>query len=376
MRTMFRSLSTVAAVAMLATACSAAPDTASTEDPSPDTTAPTEASTTDTPAALRACQVTDTGGVDDRSFNQTAYDGILQAESELGVDGAVLESTSDADYAPNIAQFISDGCDIIVTVGFLLDGATQDAAKANPDQDFAIIDVDFAEFDADGSYVGDIVYDNVRELNFATDQAAFLAGYVAAATSETGKVGTYGGIPIPPVTIFMNGFLAGVRYHNQETGSSVEVLGWDGTDGSFTGNFESQDDGRNLTDQLIASGADVIMPVAGPVGLGTIAAVEDANDTGSSVSVIWVDTDGRVTVPQSADVFLTSVQKNMDIAVLESVRLKVDGMFEGGPYVGTLANEGVGITTDSLDGDLASKIAELTAGIIAGEISVLPADYS
>ncbi len=374
MQKLFRTFSAVAAVALLATACADAPDDTSTDAPV-ETDAATDEDETEA-AAFRACQVTDTGGVDDRSFNQTAYAGITQAEGELGVDGAVLESTTDADYAPNIASFISDGCDLIVTVGFLLEGATKDAAVANPEQDFAIIDVDFAEFDADGNFVQDLVFDNVRELNFATDQAAFLAGYVAAATTTSGKVGTYGGLQIPPVTIFMDGFLAGVRYHNQENGTTVEVLGWDGTDGSFTGNFESQDDGRNLTDQLIASGADIILPVAGPVGLGTVAAVEDANAGGSDVKVIWVDTDGRVSVPNSADVFLTSVQKNMDIAVYESVELKFNGAFEGGPYVGTLENGGVGIPTDGLPEELIAALDALKTGIIGGEISVKPADYS
>ncbi len=130
---------------------------------------------------------------------------------------------------------LEEGCDLIVTVGFLLGADTAIAAEANPDQKFAIID--FAYFDEDGNK---IPYDNVVELNFATDQAAFLAGYVAAGTTQTGIVGTFGGIPIPPVTVFMDGFWYGVDYYNQENGTDVQVLGWDPAtqEGLFTGNFE------------------------------------------------------------------------------------------------------------------------------------------
>src|SRR5690606_4324104 len=147
-------------------------------------------------------------GVDDRSFNQTAYKGVTDAADELGFEPAVLESQSEADFAPNIQSFIDQGCDLIVTVGFLLGGATADAADANPDQNFAIVDYDFSTAAGDAADE----YDNIKELTFATDQAAFLAGYVAAGTTETGTVGTYGGINIPTVTIFMKGFQLGIEY--------------------------------------------------------------------------------------------------------------------------------------------------------------------
>ena len=126
--------------------------------------------------AVVACQVTDTGGVDDRSFNQTANEGLVRAEDELGVEGKVLESSSEADFEPNLKAFVDQGCDLIIPVGFLLDSATQDSAKDNPDQKYAIVDVDF--FDTDAGE--DISFDNVRELTFKTDEAAFLAGYLAA----------------------------------------------------------------------------------------------------------------------------------------------------------------------------------------------------
>ena len=211
-----------------------------------------------------ACQVTDTGGVDDRSFNQTAYKGVEDAADELGFDPQFLESQSEADFAPNIQALIDQGCTLVVTVGFLLGDATATAAEENPDQLFAIVDNDLFDTEAEE----DRNFDNVAELVFSTDQAAFLAGYVAAAMSETGTVGTYGGINIPTVNIFMKGFELGIDQYNTDNGTAVQLIGWSNAenDGLFTGDFEDEAKGRANTESLIDQGADVIMPVAGPVG--------------------------------------------------------------------------------------------------------------
>ena len=236
--------------------------------------------------------VTDTGGVDDDSFNELGFAGITQAEDELGIEGAVLESTSDADFDPNIQTFLDQGCDLIVTVGFLLGDATAAAAEANPDQNFAIIDFDFFDLDAGE----DVTFDNVRELTYSTDEAAFLAGYLAAGMTETGKIGTYGGINIPTVTIFMKGLEAGIEYYNEQKGTDVDLVGWDtaADDGLFTGDFNDQTKGRQTTEQLLDEGADIILPVAGPVGLGSVEAIRAR---GNTAKMIWVDTDGCVSVP-------------------------------------------------------------------------------
>jgi basic membrane protein A len=321
-----------------------------------------------------ACQVTDTGGVDDRSFNQTAYAGLEQAGESIGFEPEVLESQSEADFEGHIQTFIDQGCDLIVTVGFLLGDATAAAAEANPDQNFAIVDNDF--FDAEAEE--DISYDNVRELTFATDEAAFLAGYVAAATTETGTVGTYGGINIPTVTIFMDGFQAGIEYYNEETGENVELAGWDAANpdgGLFTGDFETQSLGRDATEQLIDQGADIIMPVAGPVGQGSIEAIRAG---GGNERLIWVDTDGCTQLPDDCDLFLTSVMKNMDVAVHDVTVAAAEGDFEGGLYTGTLENEGVGIAgfnefEDEVPDEVKQTVEDLQEQIIAGEIETMPA---
>lgn len=354
-----------------------------------DTTDTTEADTSDTTEAsddtvaeggaadesgLAACQVTDAGGIDDKSFNETAFAGLQRAESDLGVSIDFLESQDATDFAPNIQSFLDQGCDLIFTVGFLLAADTADAAVDNPDQLFAIIDDGPAPFepwaDADGELRSD--YANVRALNFATDEAGFLAGYLAAGMTETGVIGTFGGINIPPVTIFMDGYLNGADYYNEQNGTGVRVLGWDGSEGLFTGDFESLDNGRSFGQSLINEGADIILPVAGPVGLGTAAVAQEVG----GVSIIGVDADQFEAAPDFGDVFLTSILKKMDNAVFDTVQGLVDG---GGlvdnAYVGTLANDGVGLASfhdfeDAVPQELKDELEAIRLGIIDGSIDV------
>ncbi len=310
---------------------------------------------------FKACQITDTGGIDDRSFNQTVWDGFLRAQDELDVEVKYLESTSESDYDPNIQAFIDEGCDVIVTVGFLLGDATEDFAIANPDQAFGIID-----------YAYDTSYDNLLGMVFDTDQAAFLAGYTAAGMTETGTVGTWGGINIPPVSIFMDGFLAGVNHYNEVNGTDVDVLGWDGSDGVFTGSFDSQDLGNSATADMLQNGADIILPVAGPAGLGAATAIQDF---GSGL-MIWVDTDGYFST-DFGSITLTSVEKKMDNATFDLIRSVIEGDFSGGLYVGTLDNGGVGISPfhdfeDAVPDALKAELDALRTAIIAGEITTTP----
>lgn len=349
---MYSLLAIVVLAGMLLAACQPAAPAAT---PTPEEPAP---------AAVKACQVTDTGGIDDRSFNATAWKGVEDAEAQLGVEGRVLESQQQADYERNINAFIEEECDLIITVGFLLGEATADAAQLNPDQNFSIVD-----------FAYDPSIDNILGLVFATEEAAFLAGYVAAGTTQTGRVGTFGGIQIPPVTVFMDGFAMGVQLYNERHGTNVEVLGWDPATqtGLFTGNFESLDDGRTMGETLMEEGADIIMPVAGPVGLGTAAAAQERGN----VYIVGVDTDWTVSSPEYTDIILTSVLKNMDVAVFEAIEDVVQGTFQGGLFVGTLTNNGVGIAPfHALEGmvpaELSAEVEEIRQSIIAGEIQVMP----
>ncbi len=313
--------------------------------------------------AIKACQVTDTGGIDDKSFNATAWKGVEDAVAELNVEGKFLESQQQSDYEKNLNAFIEEGCDLIIPVGFLLADATVAAAEANPDMLFSIIDVGWLEAP------------NIQGQAFQTDEAAFMAGYLAAGVSKTGKLGTFGGIQIPTVTIFMDGFALGAAHYNEIHGTSVEVLGWDfGTQtGLFTNNFESLEDGRLMGEQLMDEGVDIIMPVAGPVGLGTAAAVQERGDA----YIVGVDNDWAVVNEAYADITLTSVMKFMDVTTFNAIKSVVDGTFEAGLIMGTLENGGVGLAdyhelAGMVSADLQAEIDGLAAQIIAGEIATSP----
>jgi basic membrane protein A len=332
-----------------------------------ETEAPTEPPAVETEppvAAFKACQVTDVGGIDDKSFNATAWKGVQDAMAELGIEGKYLESQQQTDYEKNIKAFVDEGCNVIVTVGFLLGDATKAAAEANTELPFSIVD-----------YAYDPVIPNVLGQVFNTDEAAFLAGYLAAGVTKTGTVATFGGIQIPPVTVFMDGFYYGVMHYNEVHGTSVEVLGWDpvAQTGSFTGNFESKEDGRTLGLSFMDEGADIILPVAGPVGEGTAAAAKERGN----VWIIGVDADWYNTVPDFKDIILSSVLKNMDITTFESIKQVIAGTFEGGVIVGTLENGGVGLAPfhdleSMVSAELQAEIEQLKADIISGAVSVKP----
>ncbi len=360
MRRGYRVVALLALVAMVAAGCGKKPASSSA------------GGATNKNASFLACQVTDTGGVDDRSFNATSWKGMQDAQKDLGVQVKLLESTTANDYARNLQAFTQQKCGLIVTVGFLLGDATAASAKKNASEKYAIVDFAYAP--------KDVPNNNILGLTFSTDQAAFLAGYVAASMSKTHKLGTFGGINIPTVTIFMDGFWSGMKYYNKQNNASVQLLGWDPAkpkSGLFTGDFENQDNGKRVTETLLSQGADIIMPVAGPVGLGAAAAVKAA---GGDRHMVWVDTDGCISAAQYCSLFITSVQKHMDVAVEDSVKATVNSQFKGGTYVGTLANNGVGIAPfhdfdSQVPANVKSALDTIKQGIVNGSISVKPADY-
>ncbi len=353
MKKMMRMAAVAGAIALVTTACGSAPEEEEAAT-SPDAGAEQ--------ADFTACMVSDAGGIDDRSFNASAWRGLQDAESELGVTPKFVESKADTDYAPNINSLVQQDCGVIVTVGFLMGDATTEAATANVDERFAIVDSAPEE-----------PLDNLKPLLFDTAQAAYLAGYLAAGMTESGTVATFGGIPIPPVTVFMDGFVDGVAKYNEDKDGDVKVLGWDKDkqDGSFTGDFDDQNKGKQVTNNFIQNGADIIFPVAGPVGLGAAAAADQAGD----VSMIWVDSDGYETAPDYADLFITSVLKQIDAATFAVTEEALDGSFSNETYVGTLENEGVGLAPyhdyeDEVPDELKAEVDALKEQIISGEIVV------
>jgi basic membrane protein A len=309
--------------------------------------------------------VTDTGGIDDRSFNASAWAGLQAAkEAQSSVEPKYVASTAEADYEPNLRQFVTQKCNFILSVGGLMGDATKKVAAENTSQQFGIVD---------SSVEGAT---NVFPMQFATEQAAFLAGYVAAGYSKTGKVATYGGLKIPPVTVFMDGFADGVAHYNKIKSKNVKVIGWDKAkqNGTFAENFGDQNKGKTITNSQVSQGADVVMPVAGGTGLGT---ADVAKASGGKVSVIWVDQDGCKSAEQYCDVFLTTVVKNITDAVETAVADGASGKTLGSTpgYLGTLENSGVSIAPfnqfdSKVDAGLKAEVEKLKADIIAGTVKV------
>ena len=332
--------------------------------------------------AFKACVVTDTGGINDHSFNASAWLGMQNAaKSNSSITPSYLSSTSSSDYTPNINTFISEKCGIIVTVGFLMADATQAAAKAHPSQKFAIVD-----YPNNVSPFGTAGASNVDGLTYETNQDAFLGGYLAAAESTTHVVATYGGEDFSTVTIYMDGFVAGVRYYNKMHKAAVKVLGWTPTagnratgnfngKGTFVGSFTNATLAESITTGDFAAGADVVFPVAGGDGLGSVSAAEKA---GTGHWIEWVDTNGCTNDASACKWFLASVTKGVTTSVMNAVLSAANGTFTAGDYVGNLRNGGAAfiINSPTVTASLKGTIAMLTTGIEDGTISVNPNSYA
>jgi basic membrane protein A len=342
------SIAAVAAIALAACTSSDDESAASTTD-----TVSVEAGTT----TGSVCQLEDTFDV---NANRIALEGAERASDDFGLPVDVRTSTADGDGATNLQSFIDDDCSILAAVGVSLSNATAESARTNPDQQYATLD-----------FNDDEPLDNVMALKFNVAEPAFLAGYLAAGMTETGVVATYGAINISAVTAFMDGFVNGVAHYNNQTGASVQALGWDGTDGTFVDNFDDIEDGRSVAASFAQEGVDIIFPVAGRVGLGSAAFASEAG----RMRIIGVDTDLHDSNVENASVYLTSVLKHFDEAMYVAVeRIVVNGE-SGGAYLGTLENGGVGLApyhdqVDDVPDELKQGIEALTAEIIAGDVRV------
>ena len=318
-------------------------------------------------ATFKACAVSDAGGWDDKSFNESAYNGLKAAQDSLGIQINTAESSSDTDFVPNVEAMVSDGCTLIIGVGFNLEQAIHKSAEQNTDLHYALVDSSFT----DGQET--VTVENGRPLLFNTAEAAFLAGYAAAGMTKTGKVATFGGMKIPSVTVFMDGFVDGVDAYNKAKGTSVQVLGWDKAtqNGSFTQDFDNQTLGKEQAQQFISQGADIIMPVAGPVGLGAAAAAKADGNTW----IIGVDSDWYEANPDYSSIVLTSVMKEIGASVEQTIKDSVEGKFSSDPYVGTLANGGVSLAPfhdfdAKVSDELKADLAKLTEDIKTGKLVI------
>jgi basic membrane protein A len=337
----------------------AAPTAAPTEAPVM-TEAPTEAPVVTEAPKLKICNVNDMGGVDDKSFNATAWKGVLDAEEKYGVEGSFLESEQQTDYEKNINSYLAAGdCAIIIGIGYNISAATKAAAEANPTQNFGIIDDAY-----------DPVLPNVAASVYNIDQATYLLGYLAASQTKTGIIGTYLGMKFPSTANFSDGFYNGIMKYNEVHDANVKLIGWDPAkyEGLEVGNFSDVDKGKTITLGLLDEGADIIMPVAGPVGAGTLAAVKERG-----ALMVGVDTDWSVLYSEDSQYVLGSALKRMDFWLLNTVGTLVDGTFAGNTFVGTLENGGVAMAigvdfADKIDPTLKAELDQLQADIISGKI--------
>ncbi|MBE2183093.1 MAG: BMP family ABC transporter substrate-binding protein [Anaerolineae bacterium] len=302
------------------------------------------------------CLVTDVGRVNDGTFNQYAYEGMMRAAEEFDLDSTFIETQAQTDYASHLATCVADEYDVVVTVGFLIGDATHAAAAENPDTLFIGVDQFVAE--PLPNYVG---------LQFREDQGGFLAGALAALMTESGTVAGVYGIDIPPVVKFRNGYEQGVAFINAEDGTYVQALG------VYIDSFTAPDRGAAAAEQFMGEGADVIFGAGGPTGSGAIAFA-----AGEGAYVIGVDQDEFFTTfgggeAPGSEFLISSAVKRVDNGVFDMIAAAVNGEAfpEVGMHVLSVENDGVGFAPPhdaEVPEEVTARMEEILAGLVDGSI--------
>ncbi|KAA9008477.1 BMP family ABC transporter substrate-binding protein [Paenibacillus spiritus] len=305
------------------------------------------------PAAsdVKVGMVTDVGGVNDKSFNQSAWEALQALEKEKGVKVQYLQSKSNADYEPNLSQFVRDKYSLTWGIGFDLGDALKKVADANPDSKLAIID---SVVDAP----------NVESVTFAENEGSFLVGVVAGLTTKTNKVGFIGGMESPVIKRFEVGFKAGVQAVNPS--ATVKVM--------YAGAYDKPDIGKSIAATLYDAGNDIIFPAAGATGNGVFNEAKARNKAGGSTKLWVIGVDKDQSLEFGDDVTLTSMMKRVDVAVKNVSQQVIDGTFKGGTTtVLGLKDDGVGLPETSkanVSEDILKKVDEYKQKIVDGSITV------
>jgi basic membrane protein A len=299
---------------------------------------------------LRIAMVTDIGGLNDRSFNALAYQGLKRAKSELGADIRVLTSSSNADYVPNLSTLARQKYDLVVAVGFLMAEATEKVAKSFPNTKFAIIDSSQAAMKSKPA--------NVEGLLFAEQESGYLAGYMAGlyVKDQGGKqvISSVGGQKIPPVDHYIAGYQAGAKAADPD----VQTLN------AYSQDFVDQAKCKEIALDQISKGSQVVFQVAGQCGLGALDAAKE-----KGVQGIGVDADQAYL----GDHIMTSAVKKIDEAVLQTVKKLQDGTFKAGDTVFNVKTNGAGIgKTNSVGAKYADKVKAVQDKIASGDIKDIP----
>lgn len=295
--------------------------------------------------ALKVGIVYDSGGLGDKSFNDSAARGIEKSKSDLGVDVVQIESQNEKDYESNLRELADAGTDLVIAVGINMQTALEVVAKEFPDSKFAIIDAN-------------VDLPNVSSLLFKEEEGSFLVGYLAGLMTETNKIGFVGGMDIDLIKKFEYGYLAGATLANPD----VELM-----PAKYTGDWNNIDIAKVAARSLYQGGADIIYSAAGRAGLGVIRAAAETENF-----AIGVDSDQDGEEPGFV---LTSMIKRVDVSVFQTIQAVVDGEFAPGPVVYDLAENGVGVsdltyTRELIGEENLAKLEEVREQIIAGTVLV------
>ena len=306
--------------------------------------------------------VTDVGKIDDKSFNQSAWEGVQKAKEE-GVANQVqyIETVDSKDYDKNISTFGDAGYDVIVTVGFGLGEATNIAAAKFPDVDFIGVD-QFQAWQYDDDASNDIA--NVAGLNFPEDNAGFLVGALAAMMSESHKIGSVCGTDaVPPVWRFGEGYKAGAAYIDAEMGTTTEVFVVYHNDVGFDKTFLDPEWGAATANSMIDQGADVIFGAGGKTGNGAVTAAAQRG-----VYAVGVDTDQYYSLPEAAPRMLSSAMKLITPGVFDGIKMSKEGTLPSGNYFGNAGYAPFHDLENEVPAEVKAKMEELAAALIDGSI--------
>lgn len=311
------------AVVMAASATACASNTSTSSQAASTAASTAEASSTAAKTEFKVAMVTDTGGVSDQSFNQSSWEGLQQLEKDTGATVKYTESKQESDYATNLDKAADDNNNLIWGIGFAMADAITNAAKANADISYAIID---------NSY-GDTTPSNVTGVVFRAQEPSFLVGYIAAKTTKTGKVGFVGGMKSEVIDQFEFGYRAGVAYAEKELGKTITI------DSQYAESFSDAAKGKAIAQKMYSGGCDIVFHAAGNVGTGVIEAAKEANKL-----VIGVDKDQSPLAPENV---LTSAMKLVNKAIELVSKDAMDGKEIGGKtYAYGLTEDAVGIPTE------------------------------
>lgn len=343
-------------------ACGGAGETDGTPDEAEDTSSdPTDDATADEGVNFSVAMVTDTGGIDDKSFNQSAWEGLEAWGAEHGLEKGeggydYAQSESDSDYLPNFTRLVKNDFDLVYGIGFLLQDSVEQIAEQYPDKYFGIVDT-VAELP------------NVASITFAEHEGSFLVGVAAALKTNTNKIGFVGGVDSPLINKFEVGFVAGAKSVNPDIEVQIQ----------YAEDFNAADKGKLIASNMYNNGIDIIYHAAGGTGNGVIAEAKDIkkSDPDREIWVIGVDRDQYeegLNEDGTASVTFTSMVKRVDIAVQEVSNMALEGNFPGGEIVVFgLEDEGISVAetnTEAYTDDIAKEVNEWEEKIRSGELKV------